>query len=87
MNITYFITKDYENELCQKLQKNKPKQTKFQTRSEFIPKGAEIPTGELLGILKLGTNQPQSPRPRFYPQNQRYPEKITSKNPIFPKSR
>jgi hypothetical protein len=31
--------------------KNKPKQT----RSEFIPKGAEIPTGELLGILKPGT--------------------------------
>ena len=27
-----------------------------QTRSEFIPKGAEIPTGGLLGILKPGTN-------------------------------
>jgi len=32
---------------------NKPNQT----RSEFIPKGAETPTGELLGILKPGTNQ------------------------------
>jgi len=31
---------------------NKPNQT----RSEFIPKGVEIPTGELLGILKPGTN-------------------------------
>jgi len=31
---------------------NKPNQT----RSEFTPKGAEIPTGELLGILKPGTN-------------------------------
>jgi len=31
---------------------NKPNQT----QSEFIPKGAEIPTGELLGILKPGTN-------------------------------
>jgi len=35
---------------------NKPNQTQFQTRSEFIPKGAETPTGELLGILKPGTN-------------------------------
>ncbi len=36
--------------------KTNPKQSQFQTRSEFIPKGAEIPTGELLGILKPGTN-------------------------------
>ena len=56
MNVNFYLTKDYENELCQKLQKNKPKQTQFQTRSEFIPKGAEIPTGELLGILKPGAN-------------------------------
>ena len=35
-----------------KQSQNKPNQT----RSEFIPKGAEIPTGELLGILKPGTN-------------------------------
>jgi hypothetical protein len=27
-----------------------------QTRSEFTPKGAYIPTRELLGILKPGTN-------------------------------
>jgi len=27
-----------------------------QAQSEFTPKGAEIPTGELLGILKPGTN-------------------------------
>ena len=32
------------------------KQSQFQTRSEFTPKGAEIPTGGLLGILKPGTN-------------------------------
>ena len=31
--------------------KTNPKQSQFQTRSE-----AEIPTGELLGILKPGTN-------------------------------
>ncbi len=29
-----------------------------QSRSEFTPKGAEIPTGGLLGILKPGTNPP-----------------------------
>jgi len=52
MNLNFYLTKDYENELCRKLQKNKPNQT----RSEFTPKGAEIPTGELLGILKPGTN-------------------------------
>jgi len=51
MNVTSILTKDYENVLCRKLQKNKPKQSQFQTRSE-----AEIPTGELLGILKPGTN-------------------------------
>ena len=34
----------------------KPNQSQFQTRSEFTPKGAEIPTGGLLGILKPGTN-------------------------------
>ncbi len=37
----------------------KPKRTQYgpnQTRSEFIPKGAQIPTGGLLGILKPGTN-------------------------------
>ncbi len=37
-----------------KTKPNKPNQT----RSEFIPKGAEIPTGELLGILKPGTKHP-----------------------------
>jgi len=29
MNVNSFITKDYKNELCQKLQKNKPNQTQF----------------------------------------------------------
>jgi len=52
MNVTSFITKDYENESTFRVRENKPKQT----RSEFIPKGAEIPTGELPGILKPGTN-------------------------------
>jgi len=40
-------------------QKTNPIQSQFkanQTRSGFIPKGAQIPTGELLGILKPGTN-------------------------------
>ena len=32
------------------------KQSQIQTRSEFIPKGAEIPTGGLLEILKPGNN-------------------------------
>jgi len=45
-------------------EKTKPKQTQFQTRSEFIPKGAEITTGELLGILKPGTNL------KILPQNE-----------------
>jgi len=38
--------------------KTKPNKAK-QTRSEFTHKGAEIPTGELPGILKPGTNQTQ----------------------------
>jgi len=29
-------------------------------------------------------NQTQSLHPRFYPKNQRYPRKITSKNLFFP---
>jgi len=65
MNVTSFITKYYENKWQRRVRKNKPntnpKQSQFQTRSEFIPKGAEITTGELLGILKPGTNQTQSP--------------------------
>jgi len=46
--------------------KTKPNKAK-QTRSEFTPKGAEIPTGELLGILKPGTKQTllQTNRPIF----------------------
>jgi len=66
MNVTFFITKYYENIANWTLGENKPKQTQFQTRSEFTPKGAEIPTGELLGILKPGTNPPApifSPKP------------------------
>jgi len=56
MNVNLYVTKDYENKTVFRLEQNKPKQSQFQTRSEFIPKGAEIPTGELLGILKPGTN-------------------------------
>ncbi len=56
MNVSLFATKDYGNETTLRLEQNKPNQSQFQTRSEFIPKGAEIPTGELLGILKPGTN-------------------------------
>jgi len=56
MNISSNLTKDYENERLCRRGENKPNQSQFQTRSEFIPKGAEIPTGELLGILKPGTN-------------------------------
>jgi len=29
MFLNFYLTKDYENELCQKLQKNKPNQTQF----------------------------------------------------------
>jgi len=54
MNVSSVYTKDYENETAFRLEQNKPNQT----RSEFTPKGAEIPTGELLGILKPGTNPP-----------------------------
>jgi len=56
MSLNFYLTKDYENVPLRRRGENKPKQTQFQTRSEFIPKGAEIPTGELLGILKPGTN-------------------------------
>ena len=52
MNVTSILTKDYENVPLRRCGENKPNQT----RSEFIPKGAEIPAGELLGILKPGTN-------------------------------
>ena len=52
MNVSSVLTKYYENERLRRRGENKPNQT----RSEFIPKGAEVPTGELLGILKPGTN-------------------------------
>ena len=47
MNLNFYLTKDYENETTFRVRENKPNQT----RSE-----AEMPTGELLGILKPGTN-------------------------------
>jgi len=49
MNVNFFSTKDYENKSNWALGENKPNQTRS---------GAEIPTGELLGILKPGTNPP-----------------------------
>jgi len=52
MNVNKVLTKGYENKRPHSRGKNKPNRT----RSGFIPKGAEIPTGELLGILKPGTN-------------------------------
>ncbi len=52
MNVSYCLTKHYENKrLCRRGEKqtqSNPNKAK-QTRSEFTPKGAEIPTGELLG--------------------------------------
>jgi len=62
----------------------KQTQTKpIQTRSEFTPnlsprEGAEIPTGELLGILKPGTNQTQ-----FLTQKPTCTPKITPKKHPF----
>ena len=50
MNVSSVKTKHYENKSRCRRRENKPKQT----RSE-----AEIPTGELLGILKPGTKQTQ----------------------------
>jgi hypothetical protein len=35
MNANVFITKDYENETAFRPQKNKPKQTQFQTQSSL----------------------------------------------------
>jgi len=55
MNTTACITRPYEVLPPRPRRGYKPKQT----RSEFIPEGAEIPTGELLGILKPGTKQTQ----------------------------
>ena len=43
MNVSSVKTKDYDSEIVFRLQKNKPKQSQFQTQSE-----AEIPTVELL---------------------------------------
>ncbi|MBA7652005.1 hypothetical protein ES703_59834 [subsurface metagenome] len=60
MNLNFYLTKDYENESTFRVRENKPNQT----RSEFIPKGAEITTGELLGILKPGTNFKGKKMPR-----------------------
>ena len=59
MNVNLYVIKDYENETAFGLRENKPNQTQFQTRSE-----AEIPTGELLGILKPGTNFKGKKMPR-----------------------
>jgi len=56
MNVNLYVIKEYEN--VPRLPAP-GKRTQFkpnQSRSEFIPKGAQIPTGELLGILKPGTN-------------------------------
>ena len=47
MNASAVLTKGYENIRPRSREKNKPNQTRS---------GAEIPTGELLGILKPGTN-------------------------------
>ena len=47
INVSSVLTKDYENVPLRRRAEFKPNQT----RSE-----AEIPTGELLGILKPGTN-------------------------------
>ncbi len=43
-----------------KTKPNKPNQTQFKLEANLPPKGAEIPTGELPGILKPGTNQTRS---------------------------
>ncbi len=51
MNVNLYVIKEYENVLLRRRGENKPNQSQFQTRSE-----AEIPTGELLGILRPGTN-------------------------------
>jgi len=84
-NTTFLLTKYYEqitmNNEPIKTNPNKAKQT----RSEFTPKGAEIPTGELLGILKPGTNQTQpvvslsNLLQTSHPIFQNFPQ-----NPLFP---
>ena len=72
MNVISFYTVDYENNTNWTLGENKPNTNPIQTQSKPIkanikPKQtqykanqsrseAEIPTGELLGILKPGTN-------------------------------
>jgi hypothetical protein len=58
MNLSSVLTKYYENKRLCRCGQNKPNQT----RSEFISKGAKLLTGELLAILKPGTNQTQSTR-------------------------
>ena len=50
MNISSVLTKDYENELCRKLQKNKPNQTQFQTQR---PDGA-APEFLLFTLFDIG---------------------------------
>jgi hypothetical protein len=86
MKLNFYSTKDYENKRLHRRGKNKAKQT----RSEFIPKGAKIPTGELLAILKPGTNRTQFPsRKRAFLQisyhfslkNKHTPQKAMPKTP------
>jgi hypothetical protein len=58
-NVVRLVIKETCNNKQRTMNHQKQSQTKPKTRSEFTPKGAEIPTGELLGIHKPGTNQTQ----------------------------
>ncbi len=66
MNVSSTITMNYEQITMNYANKNKPNTKPIQTRSE-----AEIPMGELLRILKPGTNS-----------NPIYPELVEGSNPI-----
>jgi len=67
MNVNLYVIKEYENETALRPQKNKPNSNPIQTRI-----AAEIPTGELPGILKPGTKQTQSQNRKLYGQAQTY---------------
>jgi hypothetical protein len=59
MNVTIVLTKHYE-QITMNNEPKKQTQTKpNKLEANLPPKGAEIPTGELLGILKPWTNQTQ----------------------------
>jgi hypothetical protein len=58
MNLNHYTTNDYKNNSSPLTMENQTQSNPNKLEANL----AEIPTGELLGILKPGTNQTQSQR-------------------------